>query len=48
MGTTKGHIYGKGAPFKEGPQTFGAAVAPNCPPGSATDIKLLKEHLSSF
>jgi len=27
MGTKKGRIYGKGAP-----QTFGGAVAPNCPP----------------
>jgi len=26
MGTKTGHIYGKGAP-----QTFGGAVAPNCP-----------------
>jgi len=32
MGTKKGCIYGKGAPFKGAPQTFGGAVAPNCPP----------------
>jgi len=34
MGTKKGRIYGKEAPFHRG---FGRrAVAPNCPPGSAT------------
>jgi len=32
MGTKKGRIYGKGAPFKGAPQRFGGTVAPNCPP----------------
>jgi len=32
MGTKKGRIYGKGAPFKGVPQRFGVAVAPNGPP----------------
>jgi len=36
MGTKKGRIYDKEAPFKGVPQRFGWAVAPNCPPGSAT------------
>jgi len=30
MGTKTGRIYGKEAPFKGAPQTFGGAVAPNC------------------
>jgi len=34
MGTKKGRIYNKGAPFKGAPQRFGGAVAPNCPPPS--------------
>ena len=33
MGTKKGRIYNKGAPFKEAPQRFRwGAVAPSCPP----------------
>jgi len=32
MGTKKGRIYDKGAPFKGAPQRFRRAVAPNCPP----------------
>jgi len=36
MATKKGRIYGKGVPLKGAPQRFGGAVAPNCPPGSAT------------
>jgi len=32
MGTKKGPIYGKGAPFKGAPQAFGGTVASNCPP----------------
>jgi len=43
MGTKKGRIYGKGAPFKGVPQTFEGEVAPNCPPGSATDFLSCKE-----
>jgi len=31
MGTKKGRIYVKEAPFKGTPQTFGEAVAANCP-----------------
>jgi len=31
IGTKKGRIYIKGAPFNEAPQTFGGEVAPNCP-----------------
>jgi len=37
MGTKKGRFYGKGVPFKGAPQTFRGAVAPNFPPGSATE-----------
>jgi len=42
MGTKKGSIYGKGAPFKGAPQRFRGAVAPSCPPGSATAGKRIK------
>jgi len=31
MGTKKGRIYGKGAPFKGAPQTFRGAVAQTAP-----------------
>jgi len=31
MGTKKGRIYGKGAPFKGAPQRFGGEVAPDFP-----------------
>jgi len=37
IGTKKGRIFIRGAPFKGSPQCSGAgAVAANCPPGSAT------------
>ena len=36
MGTKKGHIRGKVAPFKVAPQTFGEGSCPKLPPGSAT------------
>jgi len=32
MGTKKGRIYGKGAPFKGEPQKFGGEVVQNCRP----------------
>jgi len=38
MGTKKGRIYGKGAPFKWAPQRFGVGSCPKLPPpGSSTD-----------
>jgi len=41
MGTKKGRIYGKGAPFKGAPQRFGAQLPQTAPPGSATEISLI-------
>jgi len=32
MGTKKGRIYGKGAPFKGSPQEFGGRSCPKRPP----------------
>ena len=36
MGTKKGRIYGKGAPFKGVPQKFGGQLPQTVPPGSPT------------
>jgi len=36
IGTKKGRIYGKEAPFNGALQTFGGSVAPILPPGSPT------------
>jgi len=46
MGIRKGCIYGKGAPFKGRPRRLGVAVAPNFPPGFATDTVVLHGFLT--
>jgi len=37
MGTKKGRIYDKVAPFKGAPQRFGGKLPQTAPPGSSTD-----------
>jgi len=48
MGTKKGRIYGKGAPFKGAPQSFGGEVASNCLPGSATARAYVCQNISGW
>jgi len=47
MGTKKERIYGKRALFKGGHRDLWGAVAPNCPPGSATDQFFLRKMLGT-
>jgi len=50
MGTKKGRIYDKGAPFKGAPQRFRRAVAPNCPPPlqSATENMVMTRKIQKI